>query len=304
MTDVVVRIRYNYFWGGFDPTITSLNFIFSNFKYIIVDDDSYDILVLSVFHRDKELINIKPNSLVILFVGESEIFVNTFLQETSIIPHILFGFPVKNAKLNNTIQIFYPLWILENYDLVTNRELLDEINNKNRNIRNKKALLVCSHDREGQRTLISDIVNKKFSVDYGGDFRNNIPKIPDGYDKKLEILERYTFNICPENHFQEYYNTEKLLHACLAGCIPIYSGYLGEIERLFFNIERIIYLGDLSADCQYALSEYLENLSDQMIINEINKPIFRTENISYLIQHRNNVIDFFNKQIQTLLKSN
>lgn len=47
--------------------------------------------------------------------------------------------------------------------------------------------------------------------------------IPDGYNNKLDLLRRYRFHYCDENTAMPGYVTEKLAHAALAGCIPIYN---------------------------------------------------------------------------------
>ena len=45
-----------------------------------------------------------------------------------------------------------------------------------------------------------------------------------GEDRKLENISRYKFNICFENTDFPGYNTEKLIQARVAGCIPLYWG--------------------------------------------------------------------------------
>jgi len=44
------------------------------------------------------------------------------------------------------------------------------------------------------------------------------------WDRKIEILRDYHFNICLENTAYGYYCTEKIWHAIAARCLPIYHG--------------------------------------------------------------------------------
>ena len=48
--------------------------------------------------------------------------------------------------------------------------------------------------------------------------------LPQGEQAKLQVLSNYRYNICLENSIGEGYVTEKILHAFVAGCIPIYYG--------------------------------------------------------------------------------
>lgn len=49
-------------------------------------------------------------------------------------------------------------------------------------------------------------------------------QIAAGEQNKLNVISNYRFHICFENSLGEGYVTEKLLHARIAGCMPIYWG--------------------------------------------------------------------------------
>ena len=51
-------------------------------------------------------------------------------------------------------------------------------------------------------------------------------KIPNGEKWKLDIISNYKFSICFENSVTNGYYTEKLLHAKIAGTIPLYNSSL------------------------------------------------------------------------------
>lgn len=44
------------------------------------------------------------------------------------------------------------------------------------------------------------------------------------WDRKMQILKNYKFNICIENTAFPHYCTEKIWHAIICGCLPIYTG--------------------------------------------------------------------------------
>ena len=67
-------------------------------------------------------------------------------------------------------------------------------------------------------------------------------KIKDGEKYKLDIISDYKFNICFENTIHPGYYTEKLLHAKIAGCIPIY--YSDEKMNIDFNEKCALNLYD------------------------------------------------------------
>ncbi|NBR61256.1 MAG: glycosyltransferase family 25 protein, partial [Actinobacteria bacterium] len=57
---------------------------------------------------------------------------------------------------------------------------------------------------------------------------------------KINYLQNHKFNICFENHSEPGYITEKLLHAKLAGCVPLYWGDVG--AQIDFNKNSFINL--------------------------------------------------------------
>jgi hypothetical protein len=58
-------------------------------------------------------------------------------------------------------------------------------------------------------------------------------------DIKRNFLENYFFDICPENSWSQGYTTEKLYHAMISGCIPIYWG-CDKLDDGFYNKEKVL----------------------------------------------------------------
>ena len=65
---------------------------------------------------------------------------------------------------------------------------------------------------------------------------------PNEGNGKVRYLSNVRFNICPEN--SRYpgggYATEKLVHAILAGTVPVYWGDAVDADKAFFNFRRVI----------------------------------------------------------------
>ena len=61
-------------------------------------------------------------------------------------------------------------------------------------------------------------------IDSGGDLFKNIKGNLDGEAAKIDFLSTRKFNLCFESYSHPGYVTEKILHAFLAGTIPIYWG--------------------------------------------------------------------------------
>lgn len=300
----MLRIRFLYFWDDLDQNI--FNFLFKDFDYTIVNDDSYNVLMLSVFVKPNNNVKINNNCVKILFNGEPIQLIEEFVEKANIIPDIILGYYYKNSVTVN-INLYYPLWLIDYYDLIIN---VDELHKKNKelielyNIKNKKGILICRHDNNNTRIPLVNVLNKYFQIDFGGSFKNNIGgNIPENNwtNNKIKFLHDYLFNICSENIQQTNYHTEKLFHACLSGTIPIYCGFIGELEKKIFNVDRIINVPKINT---YYLN-VLENIiiiyknNSNILENDYKKPIFLTENTEYIKEYRQNIINIISNYIKS-----
>jgi hypothetical protein len=99
-----------------------------------------------------------------------------------------------------------------------------------------KSILISSHFKPLRRKLF-ELVNSAIGCDgFGGAFKNQDYNTP-----KKNLLEKYIFNLCPENHLGVGYLTEKILHAFYTGCIPI-SWCRSEDLKEDFNPEAVVNL--------------------------------------------------------------
>jgi hypothetical protein len=281
----MLKIRYEYFWNGLNPeTFFITEYISSSYK--IVYDDSYDIIVMSVFYQNSSILNIKKDSLKILFNGENPLRINLFIQHTQIYPDIVIGFITE--PIPNIIQLYYPLWILY-MDKYSDEYFLQKNNNvkscnKDYILSLKKCCLINSHDNTGIRTPIYNIVSTFFRVDCPGIALNNMDRRllgPSGEDK-ITFMKDYLFNICAENSYGKGYLTEKMPQCLESNCIPIYFGDISEFNAKIFNLNRVIHIKDISKLDN--LNLVIESLvkDDNKLYSLYNEPIFNQESYKYI----------------------
>jgi hypothetical protein len=100
------------------------------------------------------------------------------------------------------------------------------------------------------------------AFDCPGRLFNNMPshKIEEA-GGNAAFIRRYWFNLCPENMQCPLpgYITEKLLHCCLGGSIPIYHGWFDEEDAKVFNRDRILFYEPTEASVD-AVSNRVQHL--------------------------------------------
>jgi len=84
-----------------------------------------------------------------------------------------------------------------------------------------KIALITSHLNE-PRKLLYEHLQKNITVDgFGPFFDKSIRNHHTSSFNKYDVLQRYAFNLCPENSLYPGYITEKIPEAFFAGCIPL-----------------------------------------------------------------------------------
>ena len=87
--------------------------------------------------------------------------------------------------------------------------------------KDRKMCLITSHLNEPRKSMY-EIFSKKFTVDgYGPYFDGQISNHNLSNFTKKNILEKYAFNLCPENNLYPGYYSEKIPDAFMAKCLPI-----------------------------------------------------------------------------------
>lgn len=106
--------------------------------------------------------------------------------------------------------------------------------------REQRAVLMCSHLREPRASCL-EALKKWIPVDGMGPYFNK--DIKDHHSSQFQkkiILEKYGYNLCPENGIYPGYVTEKIPEAFAAGCLPI--SFVDESVSTDFNPKAFINL--------------------------------------------------------------
>ena len=151
------------------------------------------------------------------------------------------------ADLPDERYLRFPLWLLYCFppeaDLGAIRRTLEAYAaaGKDRARRERFAITVARHDRNGIRQAIADAASLVGPVDYAGSWRPDVAvPLGPGVDDKHQLLRRYRYNLCPENTDSPGYVTEKIFQAIAAGCTPVYWGGGGRPEPEVLNPEHYL----------------------------------------------------------------
>jgi len=258
-----MKIRFEYFWPGFNPKEFFLLEYFDNPEIVV--DDSYDYLVLSVFPN--KLFPIKDGVKIIVFNGEHPSYIKDKIIKIGIKPDIQIGFVDDYNYDYSVVKLYYPLWIL--YYPQFDQKFIDDIEAKKNitleGINQKKfCCLINSHDNNNTRRPIYNSLTNIGKIDCPGVLMNNCDRklVGTTSENKIKFMNSYIFNICSENYAGPLYFTEKLPQALNSCCIPIYHGDLSDINEKIFNKDRMIIVNDFSPNTMIQLKKKIKKLFD------------------------------------------
>ena len=165
--------------------------------------------------------------------------------------HVAFGHR-RDITARNYLRM--PWWLPYVLDASTPRSVLPsfspllrrELTGREWAARPRAAALLSSHYAFPRRELFTLLTSAGWAVDAPNKAFHNI-EWPAGlptqrYEAKIEFLESYRYNICPENGRTGSgggYSTEKAPHAFMAGAVPIYWG--DTFDEDVFNPARVIF---------------------------------------------------------------
>ena len=226
---ILFKLYYNY----------KKNFILNFFSNL-----NKKVIIYSSFLRNEQDLSIYQNNL-----NEGDIYLYVTEPIKVLYPYSFIIYQNKNVKkfgsVKNDIEnnfCKYPLYLINfNYK---NKDIYLQTNNyvKNTNINDKLfASLINSHDNYNTRKNIYNKLKEINHITCPSKLFNNCSNEELNKIGKIEYCKRFIFSLCPENFIFEGYITEKLLQACLSGCIPIYAGSFDEIDNKVFNKNRIIF---------------------------------------------------------------
>ena len=87
--------------------------------------------------------------------------------------------------------------------------------------RPRRAAIFSSHLREPRATLVKAVENVIPLEGFGPHFDSRILYHQQGAFGKVDVLQDFAFNLCPENGLYPGYYTEKIPEAFVAGCLPL-----------------------------------------------------------------------------------
>lgn len=262
-----MNISFLDFWHGFQADNNFFIYLIKSIKenVNITSPENADIIFYSCFGNSHR----KYNCRKIFFTGEN---LRPDFNECDF--SLSFDFDDYNGR-----NMRLPLWYLymdwfdvksyNNPNWLIPIEYLYEDNEFTKKEKNNFCSTVFSSAYNSRFNMINQLNGYK-SVDCYGKIHNN--KLPDGEKYKMDVISNYKFNICFENSLYPGYFTEKLLHAKVAGCVPIY--YSDKSYTDDFNENCCINLIDFKNE--YELSEYIKKIdNDTDLYNKIkSEPIF------------------------------
>ena len=130
--------------------------------------------------------------------------------------------------------------------------------------RRKFCAFVSTNSNSIERNTLFHTVSRYKTVDSAGALFSTMDKIPcgaggsKGQAAKIEFYKQYKFVLACENSKAPGYVTEKILHAKMAGCVPIYWG--DPLVGLEFNSKAYINVADFKT--AEALLRHIKNLDE------------------------------------------
>ena len=264
-----MKIGFVDFWTGFNP---KNNFFFHSInklgiKFKIVKPKKADILFFSCFGNQN-----------LEYTDARKIF---FLSEDFNLENFNFDYSISHVptSVESSSNFRLPLWkmYLDWFDVTTYTnpeyliplEYIDKKNEFNNIPKNDFCSIVYSSEYFFRDKYI-DLVSTYKDVDvFGKNKYGNL--LPEGEYYKLEKLSNYKFSLAMENEISRGYLCEKLIHAKIAGNIPLFYG--DDYAKIDFNPNSFIHITDF--DDQSLLDRITEIDSNKSDYNNIyNEPLF------------------------------
>ena len=264
-----MKIGFVDFWTGFNP---KNNFFFHSInklgiKFKIVKPKKADILFFSCFGNQN-----------LEYTDVRKIF---FLSEDFNLENFNFDYSISHVptSVESSSNFRLPLWKMyldwfgvttyTNPEYLIPLEYIDKKNEFNKIPKNDFCSIVYSSEYFFRDKYI-DLVSTYKDVDvFGKNKYGNL--LPEGEYYKLEKLSNYKFSLAMENEISRGYLCEKLIHAKIAGNIPLFYG--DDYAKIDFNPNSFIHITDF--DDQSLLDRITEIDSNKSHYNNIyNEPLF------------------------------
>lgn len=266
-----MKISFLDFWGGFKSNNNFFIHVLKDIKQNIEisEPQNADLIIYSIFGQTHKQYN---HCKKIFYTGEN---VRPNFNECDY--SLTFDFDSYDNK-----NIRLPLWYLyidwfdvqsyDNPNWLIPKNSLNGNNEFFKKIKNNFCCSVFSSPYPLRFSIIEKIKTYK-TVDCFGKIHQNF--LPDGEKIKLDTISNYKFSVCFENTSYPGYFTEKLLHAKVAGTIPIYFSDLSFDKD--FNNKCCLNLNSYENETQ--LLEDIKKIdADVNLYNNIlNQPLFNKD---------------------------
>ena len=244
-----IRVAFFDMWAEFQP---QYNLFMESFLHngFVVANDQLDPTIIIFGPFGNENANQKWKHVPkVFYTGENVVPV---VREDVVLN---IGF----SRSNTDKYIRMPNWFLElNWYKNPQSELVKnplpftlDLLSKSVDVRSKFCIFVTSNPTSVHRNTLFNTICRYKNIDSAGALFNNCAQIPGGpggsggQKSKVEFYRNYKFALVCENSENSGYVTEKLLHAKLAGCVPIYWG--DPQVALEFNKDSFINVADYSS---------------------------------------------------------
>lgn len=263
-----MKLSFLNFWGDFEQENNFFVHFFRKYRegVEVVEPNKADTIIFTCFGNEHHYYN---NCKKIFYTGEN---LRPNYNECDV--SLTFDFDNYGEK-----NVRLPLWMLYidwfnvgSYGNPNGLVPLEKINNNKftRTSKTKFCSIINNHLKNSRDTMVEALSKYKKVDGFGKPFNNWFY----GEDAKYRINSEYKFTICFENTIYPGYHTEKLFHAKVAGCIPLYYG-AKEVEK-DFNSKCYINLQDFNS-----INEYCEKIieidrSEDLYKKYFNEPLFNT----------------------------
>lgn len=231
------------FWPGqASKDLWLYRFVTARFEDILDKENS---LLLASLFGDKSHIRKSPSKTKVFFSGENLARFRRYRDYCADFVDLSLG----SDHINRPGYLRFPLWLMFLFEPDSSYESikakLDSVKQNSGNIiaaKQRFCSLICSHDKNGNRKKLFNLISTVEKVDSAGKFLNNTDALKTVYqDNKVAFLRQYKFNICPENTNRHGYVTEKVFEAIMSGCIPVYWGDNNHPEPDILNKKAILF---------------------------------------------------------------
>lgn len=238
----------------FPPGWNCLNNLFSNALRSIFNEDicvvgpsEADICFVTIYGKTHLDVLSRYRAKSLLWLGEN-------VRPNKYNP--AFSFSTDPYSYSNT-NFRLPLWFLEidwfgtGTGTASKKEVLDTLVNGNYTninpMHSRDFCVAIFNNPEGLRLELFTQLNQISNVTGVGRPFGNQLDVSTNYKPKIPLIEKFKFNLCPENSLFPGYYTEKCFHAKLAGAIPIY--FADSYVSLDFNVDSFLNAYDYKDTC-------------------------------------------------------